>query len=57
MSRQIKNIAVLGIGGIGGYFGGRIAHKINKNHPDKEVYFIARGEHLAAIQEISVSSF
>lgn len=51
MSRQIKNIAVFGIGGIGGYFGGRIAHKINKNHPDKEVYFIARGEHLAAIQE------
>jgi 2-dehydropantoate 2-reductase len=50
MSRQVKNIAVFGIGGIGGYFGGRIAHKINKNHPDKEVYFIARGEHLGAIQ-------
>jgi 2-dehydropantoate 2-reductase len=51
MSRKIKNIAVFGIGGIGGYFGGRIAHKINKYHPDKEVYFIARGEHLRAIQE------
>ena len=51
MSRKIKNIAVFGIGGIGGYFGGRIAHRINKYHPDKEVYFIARGEHLRAIQE------
>lgn len=51
MARKIKNVGVLGIGGIGGYFGGRIAYKINKSIPGSEVYFIARGEHLRAIQE------
>lgn len=38
-------IAVIGIGGVGGYFGGRLTHT------EHEVYFLARGAHLAAIQQ------
>ena len=37
-------IAVFGTGGVGGYFGGRLAKS------GEEVVFIARGEHLQAIQ-------
>ncbi|MFA6621063.1 MAG: 2-dehydropantoate 2-reductase [Candidatus Caldatribacteriota bacterium] len=52
MSKEIKNVCVYGIGGVGGYFGGRIAHKINtENLNDMEVYFIGRGEHLKYVQE------
>lgn len=38
-------IAVYGVGGVGGYFGGRLAQA------GEEVIFIARGQHLQAIQE------
>jgi 2-dehydropantoate 2-reductase len=38
-------IAVMGAGGVGGYFGGRLAAS------GQDVTFIARGEHLRAIQE------
>jgi 2-dehydropantoate 2-reductase len=38
-------IAVFGAGGVGGYFGGRLAHAGN------EVVFIARGAHLQAMRE------
>ena len=37
-------ILVIGAGGVGGYFGGRLAKAGN------ELFFIARGEHLKAIQ-------
>lgn len=37
-------IAIMGAGGVGGYFGGLLAHA------GYDVVFIARGEHLAAIQ-------
>ncbi|NNJ08963.1 2-dehydropantoate 2-reductase [Chloroflexales bacterium ZM16-3] len=37
-------IAVVGVGGVGGYFGGRLAMA------GHEVYFIARGAHLEAIR-------
>jgi 2-dehydropantoate 2-reductase len=37
-------IAVIGAGGVGGYFGGRLAQG------GKEVIFIARGDHLRALQ-------
>lgn len=37
-------IAVFGTGGVGGYFGGRLARA------GEDVHFIARGEHLRAIQ-------
>jgi 2-dehydropantoate 2-reductase len=38
-------IAVFGVGGVGGYFGGRLAQS------GEEVFFIARGEHLTALRE------
>ncbi|PON14838.1 hypothetical protein C2W62_27005 [Candidatus Entotheonella serta] len=38
-------VAVFGAGGVGGYFGGRLAHAGN------EVVFIARGAHLQALRE------
>ncbi len=38
-------VAVFGVGGVGGYFGGRLAKA------GAEVTFIARGEHLKAIKE------
>src|ERR1051326_5999096 len=37
-------IAVVGVGGVGGYFGGRLAQA------QEEVVFIARGDHLRALQ-------
>jgi 2-dehydropantoate 2-reductase len=42
----IKNIGIIGTGGVGGYFGGKISQ-----NPEVHVYFIARGRHLKAIQE------
>jgi 2-dehydropantoate 2-reductase len=42
------NIAVIGIGGVGGYFGGKIA-KLAEKESDLKVFFIARGAHLAEI--------
>jgi 2-dehydropantoate 2-reductase len=52
MPKKIKNVCVYGIGGVGGYFGGRIAQKINSdNLSDMEVYFIGRGEHLKTVQQ------
>jgi len=39
------NIAIIGTGGVGGYFGGLLAKAGN------EVTFLARGEHLKAIQQ------
>jgi 2-dehydropantoate 2-reductase len=43
-------IAVLGIGGVGGYYGAKLAraYAFSDEH---EISFIARGEHLKAIQE------
>jgi 2-dehydropantoate 2-reductase len=38
-------IAIIGVGGVGGYFGGKLAHA------GYNVTFVARGEHLKAIQQ------
>jgi len=43
-------IAIVGIGGVGGYYGGLLAKKYF-NNPEFEIYFIARGEHLKKIRE------
>jgi len=52
MSKIIKNVCVYGIGGVGGYFGGRIAHEISKGSCSTiQVFFVGRGEHLKAIQQ------
>jgi 2-dehydropantoate 2-reductase len=43
-------IAILGIGGVGGYYGGKLAaHFTNDKHV--EIIFIARGNHLKEIQK------
>lgn len=42
-------IAILGLGGVGGYYGGKLAHKYENT--TNEIYFFARGEHLATIQK------
>jgi len=51
MSKIIKSLCVYGIGGVGGYFGGRIMNVINKSNQAIQVYFIGRGEHLKMIQQ------
>jgi len=52
MNKKIKSVCIYGIGGVGGYFGGRIAHEVSKgNRRAMQVYFIGRGEHLKAIQQ------
>lgn len=43
-------IAVAGIGGVGGYYGGKLAYKYGPSG-EHEIIFIARGEHLKAIRE------
>jgi len=44
-------IAVVGVGGVGGYFGGRLAHAFElETASGVEVYFVARGRHLEAIK-------
>ena len=44
------NIAVIGIGGVGGYFGGKLSQIISEES-DINLYFIARNEYLKSIQE------
>ena len=51
MSKTINNVCIYGIGGVGGYFGGIIAHKLMKVNRKKQVFFIGRGKHLEAVQQ------
>lgn len=44
-------IAVVGIGGVGGYFGGKLAAYYPPGHAEVEVSFLARGANEAAIKE------
>jgi 2-dehydropantoate 2-reductase len=46
---QHVNIAICGVGGVGGYFGSKICRARETLQAD--VYFIARGAHLKAIQK------
>ena len=43
-------IVIVGLGGVGGYYGGLLAKKY-ANDPDMEIYFVARGEHLKKVQQ------
>jgi 2-dehydropantoate 2-reductase len=45
-------VCVVGVGGVGGYLGGKLAHAFHSN-PDSpvEVFFVARGKHLEAIKK------
>ncbi|SRR5260221_1976911 len=49
MKKKFK-IAIAGIGGVGGYYGGKLA-SFYYGSPNVEVSFIARDEHLSAIKE------
>ncbi len=42
-------IGIIGIGGVGGYFGGKLCQL--KTTPDVNVHFVARGKHLAKIRQ------
>jgi 2-dehydropantoate 2-reductase len=46
------NVCLIGVGGVGGYFGGKLAHTFSSN-PDSpvKIFFVARGRHLEAIKE------
>lgn len=49
-SQSIDRVCIYGTGGVGGYYGGRIAEAFQKDKSNKqEIYFIARGEHLKAL--------
>jgi 2-dehydropantoate 2-reductase len=48
---QFRNILVIGIGGVGGYFGGKIAYSLSQSNPDNQhITFLARGKHLEKIR-------
>lgn len=49
MNKPIR-IAFVGLGGVGGYYGGLMANHY-ENNPSVEIIFIARGAHLEAIQK------
>ncbi len=44
-----RNIAVIGVGGVGGYFGGKLCRLV-RSAPPRHVSFVARGDHLLAIR-------
>jgi len=44
------NIGIIGVGGVGGYFGGKLARYAN-NTSNINVYYVARNKHLKAIKE------
>jgi len=43
-------IAIIGIGGVGGYYGGKLAQKYSIKG-EHDVFFVARGKHLAEIKK------
>ena len=43
-------IVIVGLGGVGGYYGGLLAKKY-VDDPSIEIYFVARGQHLKKVQE------
>ncbi|MCZ3366732.1 MULTISPECIES: ketopantoate reductase family protein [Methanobacterium] len=47
---EIKRICIYGTGGVGGFFGGKMANE-SEIFKELEIYFIARGDHLHKIQE------
>ena len=44
------NIGIIGLGGVGGYYGGKLVQLMSKI-PTLNVYFVARGAHFEAIQQ------
>ena len=53
---EIKKVCIFGVGGVGGFFGGRMAAGVAlRRELNQEVYFIARGEHLDAIRRDGIT--
>jgi len=52
MGKKIK-IVVVGIGGVGGYFGGLLSKKY-AGYGSVEIIFVARGEHLRQIKQVGL---
>lgn len=51
-NNTIKHVGILGIGGVGGFFGGKIAFQLAREAFSKTwVYFVARGAHLEKIRQ------
>lgn len=50
LSKAKTKIVFVGIGGVGGYYGGLVSHHA-ENNPDIAVCFVARGANLEAIRE------
>jgi 2-dehydropantoate 2-reductase len=50
IGRIKMKIGIVGIGGVGGYFGGKLAREYG-NSGQHEIIFIVRGEHLSAIKK------
>ena len=50
MEQTKIKLAVVGLGGVGGFYGGLLAHKYQADS-NIEIHFIARGAHLEAIQQ------
>jgi len=49
---EIKNIWICGVGGVGGYFGGRLGYNISiMDEKRYNIYFLARGVHLEQIKK------
>lgn len=46
----MKSIGIIGVGGVGGYFGGKLC-QLQNNGRECSISFVARGAHLRAIQE------
>ncbi len=46
----MTSILIAGIGGVGGYFGGRLAYHFASGN-EAHIYFLARGQHLQVIQQ------
>ncbi len=49
-------IGIVGIGGVGGYYGGKLAGEYERSE-EHEIIFIARGEHLKTIQKNGLQLF
>lgn len=45
---EIKKVCIYGVGGVGGYFAGKFTNALRQQ--TLQVFFVARGEHLRAIQ-------
>jgi 2-dehydropantoate 2-reductase len=50
---SIRNIGIIGVGGVGGYFGGKLC-RLQVIDQGISVSFVARGEHLRAIRDVGL---